>query len=122
MPIDMIQSLKSKRKINIFLLAFGAVNIAWGVTTFLFPGACWYGYCWDESAYNVPLGIGLTLLGVVMVLVALRKGQRDYKEVFACPECETALPLAEAGDAVCPKCGARMEPLKGFYDRHPELK
>lgn len=114
--------MSKKRKVNIFLLVFGVVNLAWGVMTILSPTACWYGYCWDQSAYNIPLGIGISLLGLAMLLLSCRKGQRDYKKVFICPHCETALPLAEARDGMCPRCGTPMEPLEGFYERHPELK
>ncbi len=57
-----------------------------------------------------------------MLVMAFRKGRRDYKETFICPRCETALPYGEVAEEVCPECGAAMEPLKGFYDRHPERK
>jgi len=64
----------------------------------------------------------MLLVGLFMLYGSLRKGQRDHEEVFICPTCETALPFAEVQDEICPTCKVKMEPLDGFYDRHPELK
>jgi predicted amidophosphoribosyltransferase len=60
-------------------------------------------------------------IGVLMIVGAFR-GKKRSEPITVCPHCETALPLAEARDGMCPRCGTPMEPLEGFYARHPELK
>ncbi|QGY39241.1 hypothetical protein GM415_03585 [Pseudodesulfovibrio cashew] len=110
------------RRVNKLLFAGGIVNSFGGVLVAFAPTGCWYGYCWNQEAYNVPLGIGIACLGLVMLVASLRKGQRDYGEMYICSRCETALPFAEVPDEQCPHCHIPMEPLKGFYTRHPELK
>ncbi|QGY39239.1 hypothetical protein GM415_03575 [Pseudodesulfovibrio cashew] len=111
-----------KRRINKFLFIFGIINMSWAFATWLIPYACWHGYCWDESEYNIPLGFIMFAVGLVMLVASLRKGQRDYGETFICPRCEVALPFSKVPDEQCPHCHIPMEPLKGFYARHPELK
>nr|WP_321260332.1 hypothetical protein [uncultured Pseudodesulfovibrio sp.] len=39
-----------------------------------------------------------------------------------CPKCETAVDFRNVGNHTCPKCQTELEPLEGFYERHPELK
>ncbi|NDV20313.1 hypothetical protein GO013_12930 [Pseudodesulfovibrio sp. JC047] len=68
------------------------------------------------------MGLFCAAVGIFMTIMAFRKGQREYVAVYICPECETAYPAAEVPDKRCPRCTVPLEPLTGFYDRHPDLK
>ncbi|GAB7021812.1 hypothetical protein JCM12178A_03700 [Salidesulfovibrio brasiliensis] len=74
----------------------------------------------DLSAYNIPLGVGLILLGIGVTLFALLK-QNDA-QTFICPRCECVFNREQMSEKKCPSCNAELEPLEGFYERHPEKK
>lgn len=106
------------------MVSGGVVNLLIGYEIATTPYWCskHWPFCWDWSAYNVPLGIGVGIGGLIMFTFAFRKNKNGVRGIFICPQCETALPYAEVPDETCPKCQIKMEPLDGFYDRHPELK
>ncbi len=118
-----MKSLREKR-VNVLTLLGGVVNTCLGYQIATTPQWCdaHWPFCWDWSSYNIPLGIVVASIGLFMFIMAFRKGQRYYAEVFICPKCETALPFAEVPNEICPKCQTKLEPLEGFYERHPELK
>jgi hypothetical protein len=69
---------------------------------------------------KTPIGILAIIIGVLLCINAIF-GKWKKPQVYICPECEEI--VERSGDEVfCPKCGTKMEPLKGFYERHPELK
>ena len=39
-----------------------------------------------------------------------------------CKECLRVSYLKQASDNNCPHCAGTLEPLNGFYDRHPSLR
>ena len=39
-----------------------------------------------------------------------------------CPKCETIYMSLDQPGHKCPHCGVGLGDLKGFYERHPELK
>jgi len=62
-------------------------------------------------------GMGVIVCGLVTKSIAKRAD--GY---LICSECRSVFPAGNVRDAACPKCSGRMEDLKGFYERHPELK
>ncbi|NDV24971.1 hypothetical protein [Desulfovibrio sp. JC022] len=45
------------------------------------------------------------------------------EEEMICPKCQKVYMAGQApANASCESCGITLEPLEGFYDRHPELK
>ncbi|ACL01981.1 hypothetical protein Dalk_0272 [Desulfatibacillum aliphaticivorans] len=65
----------------------------------------------------------IILTGVLLIWSSLRKKAKHYLgEVFMCPVCLNPIMGIDAANLKCPTCGRDLEPLKGFYDRHPELK
>lgn len=113
-----------KRKTDKLLLIGGVVNTLFGLSVYSDSTFCYYfdTYCTEMEPFHKQAGIGICLIGLFMLIMTFRKGQRDYKEMFICPKCQTAHPLAEVPDETCPECQTKMEPLKGYYKRHPELK
>lgn len=81
-------------KRNKLILAGGVVNTLLGYEIATTPKWCdaHWPFCWDWSEYNVPLGVVVTLIGLIMLAMAFRKGQRDYKEVFICPNAKQPCP------------------------------
>ncbi|WP_319759026.1 hypothetical protein [Maridesulfovibrio sp.] len=49
---------------------------------------------------------------------------KDHEtEETICPKCQKVYMAGKApANAACDSCGAKLEPLEGFYERHPELK
>ncbi|MGE4505485.1 MAG: hypothetical protein AB7D51_09075 [Desulfovibrionaceae bacterium] len=41
---------------------------------------------------------------------------------MVCPECESVFPIEQYRDGTCPHDGSPMEPLEGYYERHPERR
>ena len=66
------------------------------------------------------MGVIAAVVGVAMIVMSLFG--KEIPATLICPKCEAVKPHAEVTDEVCPVCGAKMEPLKGFYERHPERK
>ncbi|WP_281760653.1 hypothetical protein [Pseudodesulfovibrio nedwellii] len=113
-----------KKQVDTLILFAGIATMAFGYFVYSSTTFCHYfgSYCTEMEPFHVEAGIGIAIIGVFMFIMAFRKDQRDYAEVFICPKCETALPFAEVPNEICPKCQTELEPLEGFYERHPELK
>lgn len=43
-------------------------------------------------------------------------------EHLICPRCQTPYNNNDVTHQACPKCLVKLEPIKGFYKRHPEFK
>lgn len=104
------------------MLAGGGINLLLGYKIATTPYWCdaHWPFCWDWSAYNVPLGAIVAIIGVFMFIIAFRKGQMR-RPVLMCPKCEKPYSLS-LKTRICPTCSSDLEPLDGFYERHPELK
>lgn len=60
----------------------------------------------------IPIGI-LCMWGAFKI--------RKDGDISVCPKCSATYPRTKDGKP-CPKCGGNIEPLEGFYERHPALK
>jgi len=78
-----------------------------------------YGGYLDLTGFNVPYGILLIVVGLVSLWISLRKRRPTS---LICPKCLTVRTWAEMETSKCNNCGVELEDLRGFYDRHPELK
>jgi len=104
------------------LLIGGGVNLLWGVVTTMTTEGCWHNdICWDQGEDNIPRGMAIIVASVVMIVAAFRRTQDD-SQLFICPNCELVRPFVEVQTKTCLTCGVKLEPLDGFYERHPELK
>ena len=68
-----------------------------------------------------PVGYSMMAVGCFL-LIYTTFGKWQNTTTYICPKCEETVEDIEGKDIYCPKCGTKMEPLKGFYERHPELK
>ncbi|MBI9111613.1 hypothetical protein [Maridesulfovibrio ferrireducens] len=67
--------------------------------------------------------IGLIIIGYSVFYKPKLPSKMVELEDTICPTCETPFGIGEAPqNELCPRCKVLLEPLKGFYDRHPELK
>ncbi|OPY67785.1 MAG: hypothetical protein A4E57_02104 [Syntrophorhabdaceae bacterium PtaU1.Bin034] len=88
----------------------------------------------NDASLTVIAVIGLssalflyTLYATVVALFFLRKGDfarlpKDPPAVVICEKCRNVFPGKETNGEMCPTCGGALEDVKGFYERHPELK
>lgn len=65
-------------------------------------------------------GVLSMLMGVAFIIYGLRSGLDTT--FMICPECKEVYGRRKARDLRCPRCGTSLEPLDGFYERHPNLK
>jgi hypothetical protein len=82
-----------------------------------------------KGGFSVPSGAGHLVLafGAAFLLYGLflffRKSSRPQpRQEFICPTCESVIPLSPDDESICPHDGSPLEPLKGYYDRHPERR
>ncbi|WP_031484447.1 hypothetical protein [Maridesulfovibrio frigidus] len=93
---------------------------------------------WDSGeVFYYKGGVPITLIGrwfgvaffALVGIYAIRgrpKSNNDHRGLYEdhiCPKCERVFLKGENPDKhMCPDCKVELEPLEGFYDRHPELK
>nr|WP_321260333.1 hypothetical protein [uncultured Pseudodesulfovibrio sp.] len=58
---------------------------------------------------------------LICTIITRQKGTKSIG-TYICPKCETAVDFRNVGNHTCPKCQTELEPLVGFYERHPEFK
>ncbi len=104
-------------------MVFGLLWVIFGVTLIKYPifYDSRHGIYQNFSQVKWPLGSGFIILGVVFIFVSA-KMKNNITDNFICPKCEEIIDHSGEDEVFCPKCGTKMEPLKGFYERHPELK
>lgn len=97
-----------------FLAAFAAIVV--GLIGIFSKGQTYFKgfpvYWWTEYA--------LLFFGLISLLLILKKHKKPA--TYICQRCERTITFYNYGDGFCPKCKNKLEPLEGFYERHPELK
>lgn len=77
----------------------------------------------DFTGVKWPFGLFLTLMGLAFLYVSLRKKSGSSASGYLiCYHCRNPIEKKSITENQCPSCGADLEELDGFYDRHPELK
>jgi len=66
-------------------------------------------------------GIVLIVFGIFSFCAGLFTS-RKKRDKYICYKCEKTIHKYGDEKEVCGHCGIPLEPLKGFYDRHPEKK
>ncbi len=110
---------------NKTLILGGLILIFMGICTFYTQG--YYSYTYDRfidfDSYNKPYGIALAVAGALFIWKSLTKKYKpDLTIILICPKCDEAFQLKESSAKRCPNCDTDLEPLKGYYERHPERK
>ncbi|WP_291330223.1 hypothetical protein [Desulfovibrio sp. UCD-KL4C] len=120
--------IKSKDKFaslveRVFIILFGA-----GMMMAANP----LGPNWNTSFKGFPLNYfarwGVAFIGIIFIfyglfLYKIVKKRSAKQASLICPMCQKVYlsgPLQNG--KICSKCNFQLEPLKGFYKRHPELK
>lgn len=81
---------------------------------------------YGEKRYIV--GLAHILIGIGFFIWGYRgraKGEsllEDDGIVLMCPECGEAYYSVDVKNDMCPTCNVDLEPVEGFYNRHPEFK
>lgn len=82
-----------------------------------------HNFIFDFTEVKWPFGVFLTLLGVGFLYFSFRKRPNgSIPGFFICPACRTPYDKKDIHENQCPTCGAGLENLAGFYERHPEFK
>ncbi len=110
------------KKICLALLGLG--YILWSLSFFNDESPSF----WDVSI-NIYGRWAMALVGLIAIGCALfyRKPKTSkkvgYYENTICPDCGKVYIVGSGPtDDICTKCSVKLEPLEGFYARHPELK
>ncbi len=96
-------------------------------------GCLWYGFNifkegWSHLyGYPISRGSGVIVLsfGVVLIFYGCFRKVRDKRgdeEFLICPSCQKPFNENDVSENQCPTCETDLEELRGFYQRHPELK
>jgi hypothetical protein len=65
-------------------------------------------------------GIVLVCFGLVMIITGLFRPHSFKETKYICRKCEKITTTSKIRETNCPDCNTRMEPLEGFYERHPD--
>ena len=80
-----------------------------------------YKFAYDlRGGANWLVGVFFIFLGI-QFLRTIPKGPFK-KNIFICPQCQEIQDPHDQQNPACPICHINLEPLSGFYERHPELK
>ncbi len=65
----------------------------------------------------------LIVIGLVYLINTLIKWkQKESDDYFICVNCKEPILRTLSKNNICQTCGKKLEELKGFYERHKELK
>jgi len=81
-------------------------------------------YVWDVPVlYPRIFGSVLVVLGLIGFSYLTYRSRKKENNIatYICPKCRQSIHYTQA-KGKCPTCDVELEPLEGFYDRHPELK
>lgn len=70
----------------------------------------------------VPLVLGFLCFAIIPKAIKYVQKERKYGKYLKCSKCGKIYNYQGLGDLKCTHCQVELENLKGFFDRHPELK
>jgi len=77
----------------------------------------------DLSNVKWPFALVSISFGIVCLYLAISKKNSKKNSPWICSKCEDIVYLKFARkDNFCKLCGANLEKLEGFYERHPDKK
>ncbi|WP_320172320.1 hypothetical protein [Maridesulfovibrio sp.] len=108
---------------KIFLILFGVLAIAGGLAT-LSGGSLYKGIPVMKIAGWTQLAAGIFWIWYALFYKRSTNMVKVAKEEETiCPKCQKVYMAGQApANTSCESCGVNLEPLEGFYDRHPELR
>ena len=96
----------------------GVVAEKWGISRGKVPDTISWHEFFTERLDNVLL-ISVVVFALAYILHGWLKGNSTY---LICVKCQTPYDKNNINNNLCPSCNVELEPLKGFYERHPEFK
>ena len=102
---------------KIGLILAGIISTVMGLDILIKKGGVLYRQPVPQIA-----GVALTIFGLFLLVIGIFKSQSVTSRKYICPKCEEIVERSGSDDIYCPKCGTKMEPLEGFYERHPDRK
>ncbi len=100
------------------ILIFGIFAVTFGIYIWINQGGYLYGQ-------PIPLIVGpaLIVFGLINIVFGFLRSNKTTITECICPECEKTIEIiGECKISSCSACGIVLEPLEGFYERHPEKK
>jgi hypothetical protein len=74
-----------------------------------------------ENSNWIMFGVGFVFFAIGLYLVtSVEDFNRPDKSMYVCESCEKTSKHTGEDAPICKVCQKRMEPLDGFFDRHPE--
>jgi len=110
---------------NFFYILIGISLVVFGIGILYNPifHDTKHNFIHDFIEIKWPFGVFLTLIGFAFLYVSLRKKSVSSASGYLiCSHCRTLIEKKSITENQCPSCGANLEELDGFYERHPELK
>ncbi len=107
------------------LFTIGGALLLGGLVILILGGDQRYGGAVYHGWSRIFYGLSFLVAGCVLMYVSLRKLKYTWRKgeiIVICPRCESLYEKSALNDQLCPHCNIPMEPLKGFYDRHPEFR
>lgn len=80
---------------------------------------------WYLHGFKVPRSLGVIFIcfGAVLLVVGIfNKNMLTSDIIMKCPTCLKVFRETETKDNICPNCGNELEPLRGYFERHPKVK
>jgi hypothetical protein len=121
--------MRSKRKnpkIKFSIFIGGVVSLLFGFLHLVLPFYWNTYFTRSKEDKDNWFAAGEIIVGLVLLFIAWRWRFDPGDDEFICPECESLLARKELkvsdGAYRCPHDGSPMEPLEGYYDRHPERR
>jgi hypothetical protein len=111
-------------------LAKGAWPVVFGVGIIGFGDGIYESGLAPMSGFPVYNWVGLLFMGAGLPFIGYGlyrlfrpgKSAEPNKVEHICPRCESVYALADDESRICPHDGTTLEPMKGYYQRHPEKR
>lgn len=113
---------KAEKEFNLVWFIFGIMLVMFGLHVLYDPiieGKG--GVSIDMSPFQTPVSIAAVGVGAYLVWSSFVGRRYDGNDVLMCPKCGNSVMKKEVQDGICPACEGVLEPIEGFYDRHPDL-
>lgn len=110
---------------KIFFAIFAIASFLLGIFVVFERGYNHHGIFIDLSKSYITVSVLFFVISIIFLFLAYREkigANYDSEKNYMCSECLKPFSENQITDDKCPICGSKVENLKGFYDRHPNLK
>lgn len=110
---------------KILFSIFGLASFLLGILILLKKGFIHHSHFIDLSNSYITVSLIIFFISILFFVIAFRSNKEDnwgIEEMYICASCIKPFSGSDLTDGKCPLCQKKVEALKGFYERHPELK